>query len=315
MAHFPPNLLKCVVFLGYKDQRENYHFAGSAFWISRAGPDDIKAEYRPAYLVTAAHVTDEIHNKSADSRVWMRINTKQAGQDWREMPFTSWTAHTDRSVDIAVAKIGIGDDYDHVAWPMEQCVTSDRLDTDGTGNRKVELGDEVCFAGLFYPHTGQRRNIPVVRIGTVAALRGEPVLNRDGLPMDAYLIESRSIGGLSGSPVFIDIITAKTVLPPTWGAMAAAYDYSSLSRFKLFGLVHGHFGDDLQQDTIADDGKDKIHINAGIAMVIPAEKIIEVLGRFEWQERIEAEDVREKRLSVVSHEQTTNTTYQISSFR
>lgn len=30
MAYFPPDLLKCVVFLGYKDQHRKFHFAGSA---------------------------------------------------------------------------------------------------------------------------------------------------------------------------------------------------------------------------------------------------------------------------------------------
>jgi hypothetical protein len=55
---------------------------------------------------------------------------------------------------------------------------------------------------------------PIVRIGTVAALREEPVLSRDGHPMDVYLVESQSIGGLSGSPVFIDVRTAQTTRPP-----------------------------------------------------------------------------------------------------
>lgn len=35
MAYFPPDLLKCVAFLGYKDQAGKFHFAGSAFWVSR----------------------------------------------------------------------------------------------------------------------------------------------------------------------------------------------------------------------------------------------------------------------------------------
>jgi hypothetical protein len=75
VAYFPPDLLKCVVFLGYKDQAGKFHFAGSAFWVSRTGPDDIKNEYRPAYRATAAHVIDEIRRKVADNRVWIRVNT------------------------------------------------------------------------------------------------------------------------------------------------------------------------------------------------------------------------------------------------
>lgn len=304
MAYFPPDLLKCVAFLGYKDQVGEFHFAGSAFWVSRAGPEDIKDEYRPAYLVTAAHVIDKIQTDGAGRRVWVRMNTKGSGQESVDTPLEGWRTHPDKNVDIAVLKIGIGG-YDHAAWPLERCVIGDKLDTVETGDRKVELGDEICFAGLFHPHAGQQRNLPIVRVGTVAALREEPVTSRDGRPMDVYLVESRSIGGLSGSPVFVDIRTAKTTRPPTYGSMAGAYDPSSPGRFKLFGLVHGHFGDDILPDATADDGKEKVHINMGIAMVVPAEKIQEALAGYANQEEIEANDFRERKTNVISVGDTT----------
>jgi hypothetical protein len=294
VAYFPPDLLKCVVFLGYKDQAGKFHFAGSAFWVSRTGPDDIKNEYRPAYLATAAHVIDEIRRKAADNRVWMRVNTKSASQESVDTPLEVWRAHPDPNVDVAVLKIGIAG-YDHAAWPLEWCVIDDKLDTIESGDRKVELGDEICFAGLFHPHAGQQRNLPIVRVGTVAALREEPVVSRDNRPMDVYLVESRSIGGLSGSPVFIDVRTAKTTRPPSWGWMAGAYDPSSPGRFKLLGLIHGHFGDDILPDAIADDGRERVHINMGIAMVIPAEKIQEALAGYAAQEEIEANEFRERK--------------------
>jgi hypothetical protein len=121
----------------------------------------------------------------------------------------------DENVDVAVLKIPIDETWDNIAWPFEALVTDDLLDTVQTGDRKVELGDELVFAGLFHPHEGKERNIPLVRIGNVAALRGESVLSRDGRPMDLYLVESHSIGGLSGAPVFIDIITAETLPLPS----------------------------------------------------------------------------------------------------
>src|SRR4029077_15217810 len=124
--------------------------------------------------------------------------------------------HPDESVDLAVLKIGIDGGWDHVAWPISLAITDDQIDAPGQGDRKVELGDEVFFTGLFHPHCGEGKNIPIVRIGNVAALREEPVLNPDGRPADLYLAESRSIGGLSGSPVFMDVLTAKRVLQPTY---------------------------------------------------------------------------------------------------
>jgi hypothetical protein len=297
---FPPELLKCVVFLGYKDQDGKHHLVGSGFWLSRAGPADLTDQYRPSYLATAAHVIEKIRNKAADCRVWVRVNLKGGGQEWHETPLTCWARHPDAAVDIALMKVGISPDCDHVAWPVERCVTNDSLDSPETGDRRVELGDELCFAGLFYPHAGAGKNIPIVRIGTVAAMRGEPVTNRDGMPMDAYLVEAQSIGGLSGSPVFMDIITAKTTLPPSYGYTARAYEYKSVLRFKLFGLVHGHFGEDLAEDAVVDDGNEKIHVNMGIAMVIPAEKVLGVVEQFLVEEQIEIEEARQRKLATVS---------------
>jgi hypothetical protein len=209
----------------------------------------------------------------------VRVNTLNGLQEWRRLPLECWSTHPDPSVDIAVLKIGID--------------------------------PQLCFAGLFWPHTGNKRNIPIVRIGNIAALRNEPVVNSSGLLMDAYLVESRSIGGLSGSPVFINIITAKRILPPSAGYMAGAYDPQSTGRFKLFGVVHGHFGDDLEPDAIVNDGKEKLHVNMGIAIITPAEKIIEVLHQFTKEEELEIAEARDKKLSlsVGSLQPTANVTF------
>lgn len=115
-------------------------------------------------------------------------------------------------------KMELDSSMDHIAWPTETIVGKGNLDNDS--DRNLELGDEVFFSGLFYPHSGTRRNIPIVRIGNVAALLEEPVLNRNGVPMDLYLMESRSIGGLSGSPVFVDLAALKRSHQPTGGLMA-----------------------------------------------------------------------------------------------
>jgi len=296
MAYFPSDLKKCVVFLGFKDVANQKQFAGSAFWISRPGPEDIKSEYRPAYLVTAAHVIDDIEKKCApnDKSVLIRVNETKGNQDWRETPLRFWKRHPEYpSVDIAVLKVQLDTSMDHVAWPTEAIADKGNLDKDS--DRNLELGDEVFFSGLFYPHTGTLRNIPIVRIGNIAALREEPVLSRNGKPMDLYLMESRSIGGLSGSPVFVDLAALKRSHQPTGGLMAAGSEMMPVSgRFKLIGVVHGHFDWEDNPNDSLDSSSNQLGVNMGIAMVIPSEKILENLEVFVDEENKEAEEVRKK---------------------
>lgn len=313
MAYFPDEILKCVTFLGYKDQRGDFTLAGSGFWVTRGGPSDVPHMNRLAYFATAAHVIEKVTQTSADKRVWLRVNTKDSRYKWYETPEVCWKQHPcDSTVDLAILKIGIDDSFDHVAWPLERSVVKDSLDTPESGDRKVELGDELCIAGLFYLHKGEKRNIPIVRVGNVSGLRIEPVLNKAGIPMDVYLVEAQSMGGLSGSPVFIDIATAKRVLPPSSGHMAAAYLQNSFSRFKLFGVIHGHFGAEASVDAIADDGNEKLPINLGIAMVIPAEKIGEVLTQFDDEEKREASEARRRTYAAGGAGVGANSTFGIS---
>jgi hypothetical protein len=75
--------------------------------------------------------------------------------------------------------------------------------------------------------------------------------------MDAYLIDMRSVGGLSGSPVFYHSHgTHVGILRPSYPEMLSPLADQS---FYLIGIVHGHY-----------TRKE----NTGIAMVVPVEKIL-----------------------------------------
>jgi hypothetical protein len=93
----------------------------------------------------------------------------------------------------------VPDGWDHLVLPIEMSATPDQVRAN-----EVSLGDEVFIVGLFRHHHGTRKNIPIVRVGNLAALTEEKVATKLGL-LDAYLIEARSIGGLSGSPVFLNL--------------------------------------------------------------------------------------------------------------
>lgn len=88
----------------------------------------------------------------------------------------------------------------------------------------------------------------------------EPVNTRMGL-MEAILVEARSIGGLSGSPVFVH--TRPSFVPANPEAIAG---------IQLLGLMHGHF------DEVFDAGpQTRERVNVGIGIVAPVSKLREIM--------------------------------------
>ena len=84
----------------------------------------------------------------------------------------------------------------------------------------------------------------------------EPVPTKMGMT-EAYLIEARSIGGLSGSPAFV----------------------YKRNRFYLLGLMHGHWDIPPENKNDFVDMDSFGSVNMGIAIVVPAKKILEVLNQ------------------------------------
>jgi len=99
--------------------------------------------------------------------------------------------------------------------------------------------------------------------------------------------------------------------------MAAGHAQNSIERFRLFGVMHGHFDwEDAQPASAMDASNRKLGINMGIAMVIPAEKITEALQIFEKMEETEIAEARSKRTLTITVGDTaprSNVTFQTSS--
>jgi hypothetical protein len=84
-----------------------------------------------------------------------------------------------------------------------------------------------------------------------------------------YLAEGCSIGGLSGSPVFV----SHTIRLGGTATEHGEHQYiSGLGRPHFLGLMHGHW--DLPIGAEVDQAE---AVNMGISIVIPAKKILEVL--------------------------------------
>jgi hypothetical protein len=231
-------------------------------------------------MVTAGHVVKGITDKNIDTII-LRINYTDGNWGYIESKASNWVFHDDTAADVAVLSLGFNTaEHDHRAWAIKWSATSEIIKKHGIGP-----GDDLFFIGLFTKHYGTTKNIPIVRMGNIAAmpLPDNPVQTKIG-PMVAYLAESRSIGGLSGSPVFIDI----------YGSLRRGpFQLADGSeQFVLLGLVHGHYDEteDLANDELIDDGLQKTKVNMGIAVVIPVERILEVLDKFSESEEREGRE-------------------------
>ena len=95
----------------------------------------------------------------------------------------------------------------------------------------------------------------------------EPVATEFG-PMEAFLIEARSIGGLSGSPCFVSLGQFRLI----------GRELEQIPQLAIFflGMVHGHW-DAGHGDVVPSAVDEDETINKGIAIVIPASHILETI--------------------------------------
>jgi hypothetical protein len=105
-----------------------------------------------------------------------------------------------------------------------------------------------------------KKNLPILRTGNIAMMPLEPIKTCHG-SMEAYLIELRSIAGLSGSPVFVHTIV------PEEGKLRHTLSW--------MGLMRGHWN--IDKDSIdAVNSIDGEPLNVGIGIVVPAYKVMEI---------------------------------------
>ena len=261
----PDHMRDCVCFV-YMVKKGEMRPIGTAFLF---GKDPI------ALMVTALHVVAKT-KESDDGYVYLRLNT-QSGYDFYKIAADDWMKpdQSEKAVDIAACFWPFPGAFRIKSVGVNQCATAEVVEREAVG-----VGLDIFLTGLFVEHHGRERNVPIVRVGNIASMPEESVSSRIGL-MDAYLIETRSVGGLSGSPVFVQMGTHR---PDAQYNLVRRPDNSPL--WFLLGVMHGHW--DAQQAEIAiDDGLATEYVNMGIAIVTPITKLIEFTEQGEIAERIE----------------------------
>lgn len=265
----PEDVKKCVTFVCYKDKSGKEKLAGTALLL--LVHSEIDKSYGWGYIVTAKHVIAGIKMETGDNKVYLRLNVRNGKAQLFPIDLKEWIYHDDPSVDVAISPQTLNHKIiDCAYWSIDNNATPEWIK-----EQEVGIGDEIFVTGLFVNHVGRNNNLPILRTGNIAMMadKNELVRGKLGMPtdMEAYLIECRSIGGLSGSPVFVHLSPFrrkdKTAKPLT-------------DTFRLLGIIHGHWdteqhNEDKLKEDIASFSREAI--NQGIAIVTPVTKIIDLL--------------------------------------
>ena len=254
----PDEIRKTVVFVGLPEIPDP-EYRGTAFIVTVPGAQDNHF----AFMVTARHVAEKLEGHD----FYIRANKKSGGTvELLGTASDQWWYHpTEREyVDCAVtmfAPISLRElDIEHI--PIRVFADSEKIKRHNVG-----IGDEVFVTGLFTKITETSQNIPIVRTGNVAMMLDELIPFHGGM-YAAHLIESRSIGGLSGSPVFVR---------PTLSVKVGTENdkpvfLSGVGQALFFGSVIGHW--EVPEGFTSSQAE---AVNMGIAPVVPAIKIKEVI--------------------------------------
>lgn len=193
-----------VVFIGYPSNeagKGGIDCVGTAFLLSYEGFP---------YLVTARHVAEYV----GSDPFLLRVNRFDGSADNLPIDGAAWHYDSDPTVDVAVLPItGLLRESEHYVRFID-----DRKETwwsNKAGKYGAGIGDFCYTVGLFRVLSGSKQNLPVVHFGTIA----RPIYGSDDEPIpikdwrdpagkktiltNAYLVESQSLSGLSGAPVFV----------------------------------------------------------------------------------------------------------------
>jgi hypothetical protein len=258
---------------------EYFHFIGTCFFIQ------VDTQYQKhSYLVTARHVIEEawaIGHKD----IYLRINRRDGGSRPVRLR-NQWVFPRNPAIDVCVLPFPTPFEFLVDVWfrPIpagDMLLTQEVID-----DQSVGVGDELVISGLFSKRGGEAKNLPILRSGIIAAMPEEPfeeVINGKRHKFDAYLVEARSIGGLSGSPVFL-------VIEPWRVPIAHIPNLKELQwHFYLLGLVRGRWdlkkqeeaqnpGQYRRREPRTEEESEMERLNTGIAQVTPISEAMALIN-------------------------------------
>ena len=266
------SVLDCAVYLYYSEDGANKgdRSGGSGFlvgvpfgWNEGSSNGSWATKRHHIYAVTNSHVIK-------DGASVVRLNTKEG--EMAVITPKSWISS--KGDDIAIASIESEPDRDlykfkYISIGLDMFVTQKRLKESAIGP-----GDETFTVGRFIARDERQCNAPIVRFGHLSGLGTEMIERIDGSKQESFLVESHSISGFSGSPVFIWIPIERTKYLQDPKARSfvrqSARSYRHDPREYFLGIDWGHLEDEAPP---------------GMSGVVPAWKLLELLNTEEVIER------------------------------
>jgi hypothetical protein len=221
-----------------------------------------------AYLVTNRHVAqcwDEKDQPMQVMSIALRMNFADGGSRviyLNQNGNIPWLLPTDDSVDLAIFPLALDQKMiEYLPIPTSVFVTDELI-----ASREINEGARIVFSGFFVQFQGEHRMQPIVREGIIAMMPDEKLVNTTGKLGKVFLGDVHIFGGNSGSPVFVDLAGVQG------GSIIAGEDY------RLLGVVSGYFYEDEELSLkAATTLKGKAHANSGIAIIVPASALKDLI--------------------------------------
>jgi hypothetical protein len=253
-----PDYVKATVCFLCVEANGQTLFGGTGFFVTLKSETHLGLYF--SYLVTAKHCVLKAYQRyghlKARSNLRDRTGTALVNLDEKE-----WVFPEDPGIDIATMSVNVHPSIEVLTLPCEHLASSQSIEDFGIG-----IGDETIAIGLFTQRSGKRLNIPILRSGIISAMPEEALFDAGtGAEFHAYLVEMRSIGGLSGSPVFVSV--------PSHRARGFNVSNEQTGYSLAVGVIRGHWEMTTQQDDSLEDFINEGRVNMGIAMVTPIQEV------------------------------------------
>lgn len=242
---------------------------GTGFLLGTTGLTMNSVPADQIYVATNSHVVRE----GIGNAPKVRINDLAGSYEVLDQPREAWIHHM-AADDLAILPIDFATSlrlglYKERVIPETWFLTREDME-----KHHIGLGDEVFFLGRFAVHQGRTRNIPTARFGYIALMPEEPILNtQTGIRQESFLIESRSLSGYSGSPVFLYVLSG------AWRGPGQPQVHGTTTIF-LLGVDWGHIDNHVR---VLGENKEPleerwwVRQNSGMMGVVPAWKLRELL--------------------------------------